>query len=383
MNTKVKFTEYEVLGKLPDLFVCEDGTAVKTPADWNKRRTELWRTAVELQYGTLPPKPEFLEIQPLYLAEISSYRIVTGRREKPVSFVMQVFKPHGELAEKPPVIVNGDACFGYWHNQDYLNAMLDQGVMFVCFNRTELANDIRGEGRRKGSLYETYPEYSFGAIGAWAWGYSRCVDALLKLELVNPEAIAFSGHSRGGKTAMLAGVLDERAAIVNPNDTCAGSCSCYRLRIKGIDQQGEEHRSEMLEDLWKKFGFWMGEGMGAYADDPASLPFDSHFLKAMVAPRTLFVSEAAHDMWANPLGSWQTTMAASEAFTFLGVPDNLLWYFRDGGHYHRVQDVQMLVNLIRHKVYGEPLHKDFFRRPFDAPPLMFDTHGDLLRRRDT
>ena len=37
---------------------------------------------------------------------------------------------------------------------------------------------MQGEGRRKGQLYDAYPDYTFGAIGAWAWGYSRCVDAL-------------------------------------------------------------------------------------------------------------------------------------------------------------------------------------------------------------
>ena len=58
-------TKYEVLGKLPDLMTFEDGTPVRTPTDWPRRRAELYKTAVELQYGTMPPKPEFLEVETL------------------------------------------------------------------------------------------------------------------------------------------------------------------------------------------------------------------------------------------------------------------------------------------------------------------------------
>ena len=46
--------------------------------------------------------------------------------------------------------------------------------------------------------------------------------------------VTFTGHSRGGKTAALAGVLDERAAIVNPNETCAGSCALEITEIEHL-----------------------------------------------------------------------------------------------------------------------------------------------------
>ena len=92
----------------------------------------------------------------------------------------------------------------------------------------------------------------------------------------------------------------------------------------------------------------------------------------MVAPRILFVSEAAGDLWANPVGSWQTSVAAKEVFKFLGVGDNLFWYFRPGTHAHTVSDVQLLVNIINHKRDGAPLNERFFRLPFKAPELAFD-----------
>ena len=57
----------------------------------------------------------------------------------------------------------------------------------------------------------------------------------------------------------------------------------------------------------------------------------------------------AGDIWANPVGSWQTTMAAKEVYRFLDAEENLFWYFRPGTHYHDLNDIQMLVNIICQK----------------------------------
>ncbi len=371
-DTMLQVTSYKVLGQLPDIFTMDNGERLTNPADWEKRRAEIYKTAIELQYGTIPPAPEFLEVETLYVGKTSnSYKIITGTRANPVSFRMQLYHPN--IPAPYPVIVDGDMCFPYHTHNDYIKTALDKNIAWAFFDRTELAHDIRGEGRRQGQLYKTYPEYTFGALGAWAWGYSRCVDALLSLGLADESAIIFSGHSRGGKTAMLAGALDTRATIVNPNETNAGSCSCYRIHMSALNERGEEKKSETLADLYSRFDFWLGEGMAQYTERENELPFDCHFLKAMIAPRTLFISEAVHDIWGNPIGSWQTTKAAEELFDFLDAKDQLFWYFRDGSHSHALEDVQMLVNLIEHKLHGAPLSENFFRRPFEERELIFSS----------
>ncbi len=368
-------TEYHVLDKLPDPFLFHDGTRVQTKEDWQKRKKEMYRDVIELQYGTMPPKPEIFQVETLYKGgrgRANSYRITAGTKEKTVSFRMQIFNPPEYRFEKMPVIIDGDACFPYSFDKDFLNIALHEGIGWVFFDRTELAHDILYEGRRQGSLYEVYPSYTFGALGAWAWGYSRCVDALEYLGIADMKNIAFTGHSRGGKTAALAGALDERASIVNPNETCAGACGCYRLHMRASYLGGETEKSETLADLLKYFDFWMGEDMAAYADREAELPFDAHMLKAMVAPRTLYISEAAGDIWANPIGSWQTTMAAKEVFRFLGAEDKLFWSFRPGTHYHHLHDVEMLVNIMKQKLCGEKIDARFYQLPFQKPDLIFD-----------
>lgn len=368
--------DYELASKLPNPFTFNNGTPVKTKEDWEKRREELYKTAVELQYGTQPPSPEFLEVEPLYVApKNAGYRITTGTKVNPVSFVMRLYydsKPSEE--NKMPVIVDGDFCFPYAVNDsNFIGNIRGKKFLFAYFDRTEIVPDVKEMGKN-GQLYKAYPEYTFGAIGAWAWGYSRCVDALIKLGFVDEKSvIAFTGHSRGGKTALLAGILDKRANIVNPNETCAGGCSCYRLKITAkVSEEGKFSRSETGSDLVRNYGFWMGPDLPKYLENVAELPFDSHFAKAMIAPRVLFVSEAAHDIWANPIGTWQTTMAAKEVYKFLGVEDNIYWYFRDGYHAHKVQDVNMLLSLVQNYIDGTPLHEDFYRKPFPDNEFIFD-----------
>ena len=235
----LKVTKYETYGTLPDLFQFDDGTRVTCPAEWEARRAEIYKQAVELQYGTQPPAPEVFEYETLYVGGkggMNTYRITAGTKEKQVSFIAKLFLPGWGVPTPtplPPVIVDGDLSFKYAFDKEYMNTALDKGIAWMLFDRTELAEDIQFKGRGNGPLHKVYPAYTFGALGAWAWGYSRCVDLLEKLGLTNLDMIAFTGHSRGGKTAALAGVLDTRAAIVNPNDTCAGACSCYRLYVEG------------------------------------------------------------------------------------------------------------------------------------------------------
>lgn len=368
-----EITEYEVLGKLPDPFVFCDGRKVRTKEDWEERRKEIYSSAVELQYGTMPPAPEVFSVKKTYSGKrTESYRITAGTKEKQVTFMMKLLLP--EKIEGPlPVSVEGDLCFNYLLQPGYVEAFNDRGIAVAIFDRTLLADDEMHVGRRHGPLYEIYPEYTFGALGAWAWGYSRCVDALLTDARIDASCIAFTGHSRGGKTAMLAGVLDPRAAIVNPNDTNAGSCSCYRIHMAGIREDGIEHRSETLHDLWNNFGYWLGEGMGEYADRENDLPFDCHFLKAMVAPRVLLIGEGASDMWTSPVGSWQTSLAATEVFRFLGKEENLLWYFRRGYHAHLPVDAEMLAEVMCRYREGKSLADGrFYRIPFKPTELIFD-----------
>jgi hypothetical protein len=293
-------------------------------------------------------------------------------------------------------MICGDHCFTRIYNQDFIKSCTDNGISLVMFNRTEILPDVaeyntecmvpgsyefdaamqlvqaNNDGRVVGPLKDVYPDVDFSTLMGWAWGYSRCVDAVKLLGICDESAITFTGHSRGGKACLLAGILDQRASVVNPNASCAGGMSCYRVVYSAIRENGTEATSEEISNIFTHFPTWMGKGMKDYIDNEQNLPFDAHYSSALIAPRTLVISESASDIMASPLGSYQAMLAAKEVYKFLGAEDKIMWYCKKGGHEHTPDDIRRLANVVRNKKYGEPLVGPFNNLPFPEPEKIFD-----------
>ncbi len=248
-------------------------------------------------------------------------------------FRLTLLLPAG--AERPPVVITGDAVDGMIPPAVPALA-LSMGVALAYFDRQELAPD-HAVPPRDTHLYAAAPG-KFGALAAWAWGYHRVTDALCASELIDAARIAVVGHSRGGKASLLAGATDTRIQLTGANGSGAGGAGCYRALGPG---------AESLEDLLQRFPYWFGPELVQYAGRVQAMPFDQHFLKAAVAPRWLYTTEALADYWANPDGSWLTHSAARQVYDRLGCSDRAGIHYRSGGHAHTVTDwMALLVRLI-------------------------------------
>jgi hypothetical protein len=187
------------------------------------------------------------------------------------------------------------------------------------------------------------------------------VDVLRTLDWIDPAAIAVVGHSRGGKAALLAGATDERIALTSANNSGAGGAGSWRHQGPG---------AESLADLLRAFGHWFDPGLQVFAGREHTLPFDQHFLKALIAPRALLTTEALDDHWANPQGSWQSHRAALCVFDLLGAVRQMGIAFRPGGHEHNLADWNSLLDFADAVLRGQPRQRRPAVDPFPglAPP---------------
>jgi len=349
----------KIRSELPDLFLSKSGKRINTYAAWTTQRKKLYNTIINIEYGGLPTTPSSTYAEELHSTtfknyggvRIVSYRIVTGP-DHPFHFYMRLLIP-SEKKEPFPVVLTGDACWLY-ATDEVIGEVIKRGNIFAQFNRVEIVPDNYRTERNSG-LYLAYPNMSYGALAAWAWGYHRCVDALLQMDFVDRSKITITGHSRGGKTVLLAGATDERIALTCANNSGAGGAGCYRV-------QGE--KSETLADLMRAIPYWFGPEMKQYIGREEKLPFDQHFLKALVAPRPLLTTEALGDLWANPQGTLQTHWAAREVYHFLGAEDKIGIWFRKGGHEHGIGDWKIFLDFMDWHFHGKKPHINFNPNPF-------------------
>ena len=343
--------------RLPPLLRFDDGRPVTTPSEWRQRRAEVWRHAIELQYGALPPTPAEVtaealgkpaDIRWLPGATYESYRIVTS--EPDYAFMLNLTLPPGEAA--CPVVIHGDGCWRYLTDTVTTEA-INRGFIVAQFNRTEIVPDLAESGRDCG-LYRQVPEGDFGALAAWAWGYHRVVDALGAIQRADTGRILITGHSRGGKTTLLAGATDERISVTVANNSGCGGAGCYRY-------QGPN--SEALDRIVNAFPHWFSPRLKEYAHRENELPFDQHFVKALVAPRALLTCEALGDYWANPSGSYVTYRAARELYGFLGVTGRIGIRYREGSHAHTLADWCTALDFATAQ-FGPPPAQSRFDDPF-------------------
>jgi hypothetical protein len=151
----------------------------------------------------------------------------------------------------------------------------------------------------------------WGVLAAWSWGLSRALDYFETDKAINKKQIGIEGHSRWGKTALLAAALDQRWSIVYAS--CSGSMGAslekrsYGENIDNVAGSGEYH--------------WMAGNFLKYAGHWAAMPVDAHELIALVAPRPAFITGGTHDSWSDPKGEFLACVAAGPVYKLLGKKD--------------------------------------------------------------
>ena len=339
---------------MPDPLVMLDGRRVTSRAQWlGQRRPELKALFEHYMYGPIPPKPvevvtkslgqydDFLggkaTLKTITLAtgpgnapRIDLMLVVPNQRKGPAPvFLAMNFCGNHALTTDPRVPLTrtwlGTHCKGCPQNVateaargsqtvDWpLAEIVRRGYALAAFysgdvdsDRSEVSTGLyawlaAGDPARNNPTNR-------GTIAAWAWGFHRCVDYLVTDGDIDPHRIASLGHSRNGKTALLAAAFDERIAMAFPHQAGCGGTAPSRGKI-----------GESVKAINDRFPHWFNAEFKKFNDAPERLPFDQNGLVALCAPRPVLFSAAQGDQWANPAGQYQVLQAADPVYRLLGV----------------------------------------------------------------
>lgn len=190
-------------------------------------------------------------------------------------------------------------------------------------------------------------------IAVWAWCFHRAVDFLVTDPAIDAKRIAVVGHSRNGKTALLAGAFDDRIALVIPSQAgCGGTAPC-RLPAEQLNPPDGKLIHETVKRINTSFPHWFAGNFKAFNDAPDKLPFDQHALIALCAPRPVLLSNATEDQWANPAGQFEMLRAADPVYRLVAgeglgaaampevgqlLPSRLGYFIRPGKHSMSTED---------------------------------------------
>ncbi len=299
---------------LPDYFTFCDGTKVISINDWKQRRGEIIGIVKHEMFGQEPSVSAIVQ----GITKLSEEKAFAGKAEKRLvsieitmgntffSFPCHIVLPKN--VEKPPVFLY--LSFSPAFVDEFLPAeeILDHGYAIASFYYQDIAPDQEDRFRSGlAGLFPRNPYDCWGKIAMWSWAASRVMDYLQTLPEIDRDRIAVAGHSRLGKTALWCGAQDERFSLVAANNSGAGGAALFR-----------EKKGERIESMLRHFPRWFCGNFQRYGGLEMELPFDQHFLSALIAPRHLYISSAAEDEWADPLSEYLGCAAANKAYELFG-----------------------------------------------------------------
>ena len=208
------------------------------------------------------------------------------------------------------IIRRGYAAIAF-HNEEIAPdcAVGNSEGVFACF---EDVAAWRKEGWR--------PYNAWGTLSAWAWGASRTMDWIETEPRIDAKRVAVVGHSRGGKTALLAGVTDERFAMACVNDSGCGGTKLNKMSLP---------KSEHIWEVTRNFPYWFCTNFRKWTNRDGEVPLDQDRFLALMAPRLVAVGSAADDSWAGPAGEQRCCVLARPAWD---DPSKVDYHVRPGGH---------------------------------------------------
>ena len=327
---------------LPDPLVCQDGSRVTSVRQWEqKRRQELLEMLTTQMYGRVPDdasKPLTSRVETIEkkvlggkaIRKVVSLFLGEGPDAPVVS--LQLYLPRRAKGAVPVILglsfVRNEAIAEAKEWQ--LSKILDSGFGLATFYYQDITPDKPNTtlAYQEGIIPYYYREGQaapapdlWGSVAAWAWAASKALDYLQTDPDVDGQRITVMGHSRLGKAALWAGAVDERfAAVIAAQSGCCGAALSRRCF------------GETVESVNTILPYWFCGNYKQYSGREQEMPFDQHEVIAMIAPRPVYISSAADDLWSDPKGEQLGADGAKPVYALYGKEAHMAYHTRKGPH---------------------------------------------------
>ncbi len=339
---------------LPELLVSGSGKNITDAREWMEiRRPEILSLFEQSMYGRIPGELKIDSYQTLEESQdalggkaVRRQVLLTfqnqGRElhvnlliylpkvlEKVPLFVGYNFDGNHTVQEDPAIIIPSSwvdndpalgvtdnratgqargAAKGRWQVEKIIAAGYGLATMYygdVDPDKNDFTDGIHPLLYKKGQAKPMPDEW--GSISAWAWGLSRAMDYFETDPQIDEKKVIVMGHSRLGKTALWAGALDQRFAIVISNNSGCGGAALSRRNY-----------GETLGGMNQYFQHWLCDNCSRYDGKEETLPVDQHMLIALIAPRPVYIASAEDDKWADPKGEYLSGYYAAPVYRLFG-----------------------------------------------------------------
>ena len=230
----------------------------------------------------------------------------------------------------------------------------DAGLAYASFYASDFIPDRKKQAPEAMAALGG-PVNPTSALMAWAYSFTAAVDVLDADPRIDPKAIGVMGHSRHGKSALIAAVWDRRIAAVVAHQSGFAGASLSRSRT-----------GERLDRMAKGYPHWLAPEAQDWIDRLDDIPVDQHELLALVAPTPVLLGNGRRDVWSDPNSSYRAAEAASAAYeatghaglTASGMRDfdpaaGISWWLRSGGHSVVSEDIDAFTVFLHAHLVGE------------------------------
>ncbi len=353
---------------LPDPLILDEGgknIPVTTMEQWQEKRKWMKEQLMKYITGTVPPAPDNLKAK--VISESMDGKVTLKLIElsfgpnHEAKLTIELMIPPGEGSF--PVFIT------QWYHREWAQVAVRRGYVGCIYAGSDGDDDTE----KYSEIWAG--EYDFTRLMRRAWGASRAIDYLYTLPQVDKEKIALTGHSRNGKTTLMAAAFDERITACIPSSGGTGAEVPWRYTSQNYD-------IEDIALLACAQPAWLHPRLRFFTGREHKLPVDQNSFMALIAPRGLMLSTAISEGASNPWGIEQAFQASKKIYQFLGNEKNLAIRSRYGLHSVCARDMEDYIDffdfVFKRSSY-KPENKLFYDYSFDEWLEISDEKLDLKK----